>query len=167
MAIDRHYIIEQLNLEPHPLEGGYFRRTYTSPGKYRDEGVQRNLASSIYYMLTSDSPIGFLHKNRSDIIHCYHLGTPVKYTLVGPHGTITEHILGSELGHQQVLQLIVHGGTWKAAELLDGGQDFALLSEVVVPGFEYSDNEIADFEIVRKLFPSSGSRLARFIKGSS
>lgn len=50
--------------------------------------------SSIYYMLTKEEPIGHMHKNKSDILHFYHCGSPVKYFVITADGKLEETILG-------------------------------------------------------------------------
>jgi len=56
-------IIEALRLQPHPIEGGYFRETYRAfgsipasllPPGYPREGT-RSLGTSIYYLLTPET----------------------------------------------------------------------------------------------------------------
>ena len=69
-------IITHLSLEPHPTEGGYFRRTYEADLRCDTENGSRMLLTSIYYMLIQDSPGGFLHRNKSDILHYHHLAQP-------------------------------------------------------------------------------------------
>ncbi len=131
-------IIENLNLEPHP-EGGYFRRTYESELKATVDSLnaERKLLSCIYYLLTSDSPIGHLHENSSDIVHFFQMGSPIDYTLVSPEGKISQTTLGPNIGQGQQPQLVVPSGWWKASELTSG--QFGLISEAVSPGFEYED----------------------------
>ena len=74
-------LIKDLDLKQH-IEGGYFARTYESD-KYIDD---HELLTSIYYMLTNDSPVGHFHKNKSDIVHYFHLGSPIKYLTISPDG---------------------------------------------------------------------------------
>ncbi|MCI5178242.1 MAG: cupin domain-containing protein [Candidatus Electrothrix sp. AW3_4] len=130
-------IITLLNLEPHPSEGGYFRRTYESALSCTTENGSRMLLTSIYYMLTKESPVGFLHRNKSDILH-YH--------------------------HRETLQLLVPGGWWKASRLCAGESDYGLISEAVAPGFEYADNEIATEGLVQQFFPNIKTQLDSYIK---
>ena len=96
-------IITSLNLVPHPTEGGYFRRTYQSDLNCNTENGRRILLTSIYYMLTRENSIGFLHRNKSDIIHYYHLGASIKYTLVSPDGVLSEKILGPNIDKNESL----------------------------------------------------------------
>jgi len=61
--MNKQQLIEKLSLEPH-IEGGYFSRTYKSDltTSVSYDTKPRCLLSSIYYMLTDDSPIDHLHK---------------------------------------------------------------------------------------------------------
>ncbi len=156
-------IIKTLKLEPHPLEGGYFRRTYESAHCMNTDVGERRWLTSMYYLLTDDSPIGYLHKNRSDIIHYYHAGAPIRYVIMNPTGEIREAVLGPDLSNGEQLQLVVKGGEWKAAELCSGS--YGLLSEAVSPGFDYDDNTLAGVEVIESLGPAERDRVARFLKG--
>ena len=159
--MDKRQLITALSLEPH-VEGGYFRRTYQSDLTAGLAHGERHLLSSIYYLLTDDSPIGHLHRNKSDIIHYFHGGSPLTYLIVHPDGRLERNVLGFDLAQGQQPQLLVRGGCWKATEL-EGGE-FGLLSEAVAPGFDYEDMELATREIVLSQFPQLWDRLAKYIK---
>ena len=160
--ITKEKIIAKLELEPHPSEGGYFKRTYESELNFKEENSERKLLTSIYYMLTNDSSIGYLHRNKSDIIHFYHLGSPIRYTIVTSDGKVQEKILGPNIAEGELLQLVVKGGDWKASQLCS--DEFGLISEAVSPGFDYADNEIANLETFNLLHPDLVSRIRTFIR---
>ncbi len=147
-------LIEQLQLEPH-IEGGYFRRSYAAAAEF--DG--RALMSSIFYLLTDDSPVGHLHRNRSDILHYWQAGGPIRYTLLSAEGELKEVVMGPDLAAGQQLQLLVPGGLWKASELIGG--EFGLVSEAVCPGFDYRDMALADAAEIKASYPQHWSRLAR------
>ena len=155
-------IIEKLKLEPHPREGGWFRRTYTSHLTTETPTGKRQLATSIYYLLTQEQPIGYLHRNKSNIVHCYHAGAPIKHSVINNNGELETTILGADINAGQVPQLLVPGDLWKATELLDG--EFALITEVVAPGFDYEDNEIATREKITEQHPDLVDTLKPTIK---
>ncbi|WP_444996433.1 cupin domain-containing protein [Aliikangiella sp. IMCC44359] len=155
-------IIEKLKLELHLSEGGYFKRTYESELNIGECNSERKLLTSIYYMLTNDNPIGYLHRNKSDIIHFYHLGSPIKYMIVTPEGKIVEKILGPDISQGERPQLIVKGGYWKASQLCSG--EYGLISEAVSPGFDYADNEVASLEVFTALHPIPAQCLSEYIK---
>jgi len=155
-------LINLLGLEPHPLEGGYFRRTYESRLRCDCGYGSRPLLTSIYYLLTQESPVGFLHRNRSDILHYHQLGAAVTYLVIAPDGSLSEHILGPDIAHGETLQLLVPGGYWKASRLCGG--EYALISEAVAPGFDYADNELATEEMARRNWPALHDMLAPYLK---
>jgi len=151
-AMDIEELIEQLGLEAH-VEGGYFRRTFEAGhrDKINTEHGPRFTMTSIYYLLTRESPTGHWHLNRSDILHFFHLGEPVTYYLIHPDGELETVVMGPDPGQGHVLQLAVRGGTWKASHLPAG--DYGLISEAVAPGFEYDDMELGTAEKLLELFP--------------
>lgn len=149
--MDKNTLITQLGLEKHPFEEGYFKRTFESEYSFGDKQNQRKLLTSIYYLLTDDSPIGCLHRNRSDIVHYFHLGSPIEYFIISEAGVLRKEVMGHDIAAGQKLQLTVKGGEWKASKLVSGG--FGLISEAVAPGFEYRDNNIATRTHFKQQFP--------------
>ena len=149
---DRATVIEQLGLEAH-IEGGYFKRTFQADHRPRvDQGDgPRFTMTSIFYLLTQDSPVGHFHRNRSDIIHYYHLGGPIHYYMIHPDGRLETAVLGPDLAAGQQLQLTVKGGVWKASHLPGG--DYGLISEAVSPGFEYADMRLGERDAMLQAFP--------------
>lgn len=157
-------VIQTLQLEPH-IEGGYFRRTFTASERYlKGDGlpqqIVRPLMSSIFYMLTDDSPIGRMHRNRSAIMHYWHAGSALRYRLLKPDGELQHIELGPDLMRGQQLQMLVPGGWWKATELVDG--EFGLLSEAVCPGFDFADMQLANFADINATYPQHAAALRRF-----
>jgi predicted cupin superfamily sugar epimerase len=162
-AIDKVDLIRQLKLQPH-TEGGYFRRTFQAdhrrPVKVDDE--DRYTMTAIYYLLTDDSPVGHWHMNRSDILHFFHLGAPVRYFLIHPDGVMQTVTLGPDLHRGQVLQLPVKGGVWKASQLSAG--EFGLISEAVAPGFDSADNQIGERASMEAWFPDHEQLIRTFTR---
>lgn len=155
--MDKNYLIKQLNLSEH-IEGGYFVRTYQSESSFHD----RSLMTSIYYMLTHDRPIGHFHKNKSDIMHYFHLGSPMTYLTISPDGHLESFILGPDMTKGHVLQKVVKGGYWKASILEQG--EFGLLSEAVSPGFDYHDMTLGTASLLRTEFPELWEKISRYVK---
>ena len=158
-------IIQILRLENH-VEGGYFRRTFQSdhrPTLFTGEN-QRYLTTSIYYLLTQESDVGHWHNNKSDILHYFHLGDPIEYSLILPNGTLQQIVLGTDLINGQQLQFPVMGGTWKTSRLLQGEHGFGLISEAVSPGFDYADMTIADSDTLQASYPQHKELINKFAK---
>lgn len=147
-------VIRALNLEPH-VEGGYFRRTYQAYHRDMLETANgsRYLMTSIYYLLDEQSPVGQFHFNQSDILHYFHLGDAIEYSLIHADGSLQTLVMGSDMLAGQRLQLHVPGGIWKASRLLDGPNGFGLISEAVSPGFDFADMEMGDRQKLVQQFP--------------
>ncbi|MGD2181435.1 cupin domain-containing protein [Lusitaniella coriacea] len=160
--MNKQDLIQQLSLVEH-IEGGYFAEIYRSTENVATEreGNDRAILTSIYYLLTDDRPIDRLHRNQSDIIHYFHLGSPVTYLILHPNGKLERVKLGANLLKGEVPQLLVSGGCWKAAVLEAG--EFGLLGEAVAPGFDYRDMEIAKEDYFRANFPDLWDELAPYI----
>ncbi|WP_345425263.1 cupin domain-containing protein [Halioxenophilus aromaticivorans] len=156
-------LIETLELEQH-VEGGYFKRTFQADHRsmIKTEQGERFTLTSIYYLLTAQSPIGHWHLNRSDIIHFFHLGDPIDYFLIAPDGALSTVTLGPNppLGHQ--LQMTVTGGTWKASRLT--GSRYGLISEAVAPGFDYKDMALGKRDELTRQFPQHKALIETFTR---
>ncbi len=160
--MNKQDIIKLLQLEPH-IEGGYFRETYRDQTTMLTarEGGDRHLLTSIYYLLTDDRPIDYLHQNKSPIMHYFHGGSAITYHLITPVGEWQTVKLGSNLAAGEVLQLLVPSGYWKTAILEQG--EYGLLGESVVPGFDYRDMKVAKLDELTQLYPQHKERLTSYI----
>ncbi|KAK7206787.1 RmlC-like cupin domain-containing protein [Myxozyma melibiosi] len=151
-------LISALNLLPH-IEGGYFVETDRDPislpspfepdsadnnskdDSKDDSNNTRNRSTLIYYLLTRRSPLGRFHRNKGRTIHLLHSGR-ARYVLVHPDGSVETFVVGHDVANGERLQWIVEGGDYKASFLLpdDDTHDHCLISEVVIPGFDYRDH---------------------------
>src|SRR5262249_48601864 len=137
-------LIERLQLQPHPKEGGFFRETYRSTDRLTGEhlppryGSDRCAATAIYYLLTPGT-FSALHRLASDEIFHLYLGGPVRMLQLHTSGC-KEIVLGPDLASGQQVQVIVRRGVWQGS-LLEPDAEFALLGCTVAPGFEYADYE--------------------------
>lgn len=148
MTTSAEYWIRHLGLIPHEEEGGHYAIRYVSNSVCLPSG--RPAVDTIYYMLTEDSPIGHFHRNMSDIIHFFHVGAPLRYTLISPDGQVERFYLGPDPSQGHTLQHVVPAGWWKATELCHGA--FGLLSEAVTPSFRPEERTIATRGLLRRLF---------------
>jgi predicted cupin superfamily sugar epimerase len=151
-------LIARLQLEAHP-EGGWYRRIFTSERNMDAGGTQRPLAKSIYYLLGGHQRHGRLHGNRSDILHFLIDGGPVEYLHVAPGGALQRTRLQAD-GNRH---LLVPGGCWKASQL-DNDAAFALVAEVVTPGFDYADHRFATGEDIARDAPDHRAVLEPFLR---
>ncbi|MGF1588972.1 MAG: cupin domain-containing protein [Pleurocapsa sp.] len=161
--MNKQDLIKHLSLTEH-TEGGYFVESYRSEINVPTQrvGSDRSILTSIYYLLTDDRPIDYLHRNQSDILHYFQAGSAITYLLVSPSGEFKQVKLGLNFVQGEVAQLLVPKGYWKAAVLESG--EFGLLGESVAPGFDYRDLEIAQADSFRASFPELWLELSSYIK---
>ncbi|MCI0734343.1 MAG: cupin domain-containing protein [Methylococcaceae bacterium] len=152
--------VARLGLEPHP-EGGWFRRIHTEARRVATPAGSRPIATSIHYLLDRDRPRGVFHRNRSTILHYLQDGGPVDYFLLDERGSLRRVRLGRAFGEE--LFLAVPGGLWKASRL-PPESDYALVSEVVVPGFDLADHAFLTRELLADLFPRHLDDLADLLR---
>ncbi|PGH36976.1 hypothetical protein GX50_00212 [[Emmonsia] crescens] len=112
----------------------------------------RSASTSIFYYLSPARPLGVFHRNRSRAVHTLHRGRG-RYVIIhadevedGAKARIETFVVGKNLAAGEKLQWIVEGGKFKGSYLLpdnEAGQETEglLISETVVPGFEYQDND--------------------------
>ena len=151
-------VITALGLVKH-IEGGYFRRTFISDysASGGDISPSRKTMSSIYYLLNSESPVGHFHRNKSDIVHFFHMGDAIVYFLIHPDGSLEEVTLGHNIEGDHKLQLVVPGGVWKASRLeANGTFGYGLISEAVSPSFNYDDMTLGSSTSLKRDFPQHG-----------
>jgi len=150
-------LIKQLDLQPHPEEGGYFKEIYRSeqilsaenlPSKYKEE---RNLCTSIYFLLTKGT-FSRMHRLGSDEIYHFYTGGPVELLLLHPSGKGEKVLLGNDIENGQRPQIVVPAGIWQGS-MLTHKAEYALLGTTVAPGFEYQDYENADKSELLSNFP--------------
>jgi predicted cupin superfamily sugar epimerase len=130
-----------LKLEPHPVEGGHFRRTYTSSLSVEvQRGGQsgtRAMGTAIYYLLEPGT-FSEMHVLASDELFHFYLGDPVEMLQLWPDGRSEIVVLGPDLVAGQHVQLLVPAGVWQGTRLLGEGK-VALLGCSVAPGFDFAD----------------------------
>lgn len=132
-----------LKLEPHPIEGGWFRRTYTSNGTVELPRGVRAQGTAIYYLLEPGT-FSEMHVLESDEIFHFYLGDPVEMLQLYPDGGSAVVILGPDLKAGQQVQAMVPAGVWQGTQLIGDGQ-VALLGCSVTPGFDFADYRNATY----------------------
>ena len=145
MTLTPEKIIEVLELEPLPIEGGLFRQTYVSSESIQKEhlpdrySTHKPFGTAIYYLLTSDpNSFSALHKLPTDEIWHFYLGDPVEFFELHPDGSSRRLVLGQAITQGQVLQHVVPAGVWQGYKVIEGGK-FALLGTTMAPGFMPED----------------------------
>ena len=144
--------IDQLGLEPHP-EGGYFKQTEVSPLTTDATGKPLPLYTSIYFLLTPDSPSHF-HRLTADEMWFFHDGNPLTVHSLTPSGDYEKVELGRHFSAGQRVHYTVPAGTIFGSTV---EQDFALVSCVVVPGFDFSEFELFTKKALLRSYPEHES----------
>jgi predicted cupin superfamily sugar epimerase len=146
-----------LRLEPHPVEGGSFRRTYTSATTLHLERGLRSAGTAIYYLLEPGT-FSEMHVLLSDELFHFYLGDPVEMLQLYPDGGSAVFTLGSDLAAGQQVQLHVPAGVWQGTRLVGNGQ-VALLGCTVTPGFDFADYRNASYAELAARWPKEAGRI--------
>jgi predicted cupin superfamily sugar epimerase len=150
-------IKKMLNLAPHPVEGGYFRRTFTSEANVDLPRGSRPQGTAIYYLLEAGT-FSEMHLLDSDEMFHFYLGDPVEMLLLYPDGRSALFTLGPDLKAEQHVQLLVPAGVWQGTRLIGEGK-LALLGCTVVPGFNYADYHNASYAELAAKWPEQAERI--------
>lgn len=154
-------IIRHFDLKPLPVEGGYYRVTYTGdlrlpasvlPPSIRSE---RPAKSVIYYLLTADT-ISRLHRLEIDEMWHFYLGDSVDLFVFGTEVDYTKIELGHDLLDGQTVQAVVPAHSWFGARLRSGGS-WALMACTLAPAFSDEDFSLpddADFASLLARYPA-------------
>lgn len=155
-------LIARLGLAPLPHEGGYFRRTWTSPDTLPDG---RPAGTAIYFLLT---PEGFsaLHRMRTAEVWHFHAGDRIEHLQLFPNerktATSCLTILGPEVLAGDTPQLTVPGGVWQGARLAPGAAEhgWALVGCTMAPGWDDREFELGDRAALTAACPAEAARIA-------
>jgi uncharacterized protein len=151
-----------LNLEPHPVEGGWYRRTYTSAGTVELERGVRAQGTAIYYLL-EEATFSEMHKVAADEIFHFYLGDPVEMLLLYPSGHSVLLTLGPDLAASQQPQILVPAGVWQGERLVEGGK-LALFGCTVTPGFDFADYESGSYADLAAKWPAEAERIGKLTR---
>src|ERR1039457_3338371 len=113
-----------LNLQPHPIEGGSFRRTYTSAGTIELPRGVRPLSAAIYYLLEPGT-FSEMHVLDSDEIFHFYLGDPAEMLqLPAPPRWVVCFFVprGVFGGGETPFKRVVPAGVWQGTRLLGAGK---------------------------------------------
>ncbi len=151
-----------LHLEPHPVEGGWFRRTYTSDVSVALVRGVRPYGTAIYYLLDAGT-FSEMHCLASDEIFHFYYGDPVEMLQLLPDGGSVLLTLGQDLRAGQRVQLMVPAGVWQGMRLIDGGK-VALLGCTVTPGFDFADYESGSYAELGAKWPAVAERIRKLTR---
>ena len=152
-------IIKQLQLEPLPEEGGFFRRTYQSaekiPNGILPRPYQQELAvGTAIYALFTPTDFSGLHRLDSDEIYHFYAGDPLEMLLLNPDGTGEQFFLGTDFQAGMKPQKVVKNGVWQGSRSIPGGKHgFSLIGTTMAPGFEWQGFELGERQPLLTQYP--------------
>lgn len=154
-------LIQQLDLQPHP-EGGYYRETYrAAQSVVQNASLQPRSASTAIYYLLSGKAYSAWHRIKSDEIWHFYAGAPIDIHVLDEAGALLTHRLGNALDYPgSVFQAMVPAGHWFAAERIDP-DSYALVGCTVAPGFEFSEFELGDPQVMLRDWPQHRGLIQR------
>jgi uncharacterized protein len=127
-------LIETLHLSVLPKESGYLGLIGQSAQTVRVGGRDLAVQSQVYYLLTRERPVNYLHWLESDDTHILIEGGPVDYFIFHPDGRTEKVVLGRDVARGERPVVAVPGGCWKALRLHDGAS-YALMANALSPEF--------------------------------
>lgn len=125
-------LIEQLHLAVLPKESGYLGIIGDSAQKVPVHGRLLKVQSQVYYLLTRDRPVNYLHWLEPDDTHILIEGGPVDYFIFHTDGRVEKVVLGRDLASGERPVVAVPGGCWKALRLHEGAE-YALMANALSP----------------------------------
>jgi uncharacterized protein len=143
--VDLADIAAQYGLEPLPVEGGLFRRTWAGPV---DE-TGRPAGSAIIVLLSVDD-FSAVHRLPIDEVWHFYRGDPLELLLLDEDGGARVEHLGP--GPGQHVQLTVPAGTWMGGRVAPGGR-WSLCGTTMAPGFVPADYEGGDPDVLCARYP--------------
>lgn len=152
-----------LNLDLHPVEGGFYRRTYTSVGTVELPRGVRAQGTAIYYLLEPGS-FSELHVLDSDELFHFYLGDPAEMVHLYPDGSSAVFTLGQDLAAGEHVQLLVPAGVWQGMRLIGDGK-VALVGCTVTPGFDFADYRNAKYDELAAKWPQQAERIRALTRG--
>ena len=115
-------IIKILELEPLPVEGGWFRQTWAAAA-----------GTAIYYLITPDAWSSLHMLSIPEIWHFY-AGDAVRQLQLFPDGRALELILGPNITKDEQPQLVCPADVWQSTRLVSGGS-WALMGTTMAPPY--------------------------------
>ncbi|WP_216207615.1 cupin domain-containing protein [Amycolatopsis aidingensis] len=148
-------VAELYGLEPLPVEGGLFRRTWAGPM----DADGRPAGSAILALFAAEDELfSALHRLPLDEVWHFYLGDPLELLLLEPSGAARIELLGQDVLAGQRVQLTVPAGTWMGAQVAPGGR-WSLCGTTMAPGFVPEDYEGGDLDTLLAAYPDAAERI--------
>ena len=153
-----NFLVKSLNLLPHP-EGGFYKETFRSADGIETEQGERNLCTSIFFLLTAENVSKF-HRIKSDELWFFHEGSPLTVHTLGENGYESLSLGLSDVDSNCLPQQLVKANTIFGSSV-DQPESYSLVSCVVTPGFDFQDFELFESKDLLPLFPQAETIIRR------
>jgi predicted cupin superfamily sugar epimerase len=168
-----------LGLQSHP-EGGFYLETYRAAQVLDTPRGKRSASTAIIFLITEES-VSRLHRLSSDELWIFQGGLPLELVTISPRGELHTRVLGDleeivrSRDHEVpptdefpvglpagsldwLSQALVPAGSWQGARLAGGPHlpaeyAWALVSCIVIPGFDFADFEMGEREALLAAYP--------------
>jgi len=163
MSIEK--LIQKFQLTKHP-EGGFFKELYRSEGVIpgsvlgKEFSGDRNFATSIYFLLTSENFSAF-HRIRQDEIWNFYSGSNIFIHSIDPIGNYQKIELGMK--GDAVPQYVIPRGCWFASSVKELNS-YGFAGCTVAPGFDFKDFELANRNELCAEFPQHRDIISRLTR---
>ncbi len=144
-------LVNLLQMNPHP-EGGFYAETYRSEKSLSTTNGERNLITSIFFLLTSEH-VSHFHRIKSDELWFWHEGSSLSVHLLGEKGHEILKLGPSDQAGTLPQQLVKANTVFGSS--VDEPQTYSLVSCVVAPGFDFRDFELFKTDDLLPLFPEA------------
>jgi predicted cupin superfamily sugar epimerase len=151
---DAAALVEELGLEPLPVEGGWFRQTWRSPDTLPGG---RPLGTAIV-ALFADTPDGFsaMHRLPTAEVWHFYLGDPLELLLLDQDGSSSVVTLGRALRSGHAVQAIVRAGVWMGGRVVGS---WSLVGSTMAPGFTEGDFEAGERSALVAAYPQRAAEI--------
>jgi predicted cupin superfamily sugar epimerase len=157
-------LIQTLGLRHLNAEAGLFSVIRVSDLEVTASDGKSPASNAIYYMLTPNEPINYVHRLFSDDYQTLIEGGPADYYLFYADGRVARYTLGRDISKGQVMMVPSPAGTAKAIILHDGA-DYLLVSSILSPAWSPQRSRIGgDEAFVKKYANQADWATPPFIK---
>ena len=146
----------QFNLTPHP-EGGFASLLYEDTHYVSLEkstlaiSEDRPCWNGIYYLIPKGEKCVLHRIKMTELWNFYH-GDPIQLVDISPDGSVKKPILGSCNNKAWQPAYVFEPGHWIGAQLIEGSE-FAFMSCITAPGFNFQDWEKGEAAELAHLYP--------------
>ena len=159
-SVDLDALRDRFDLEPMPLEGGYFRQTWRG---VEDENGRPAATAILVLLSAADDQFSAMHRLPTDEVWHFHSGDPVELLLLNESDRSHRKVLIGDPMADHSPQLVVPAGTWMGGRPV-GDLGWSMFSCTMTPGFMDADYEGGDRDELIERFPDAAIDIAKLTR---